>query len=675
MDRLSGPARRIEQSLRRVKSAEDRVEQATKHMNDAIARVRAPADMASRALGGLRAAATGLAVGAVALGAAGTAGALGTKSIIDAAGYKEQTLVAFKSLLGDAGTAANVYAHAVKFAAATPFDTPGVVDATKQLLSYGFATKDLESVMTSAGNIAAGMGKPLEQAVTAFAALKGGDFGQAFGVGQGFNQLGITRAQLQAEGLVFDKQGSYKGSVEDGMRAVQAIIRRRFGEGMAAQSRTIFGLSSTLQSRPFELFSSLNDTGAIEPVRDLMDNLAQLTDFSKPPGSRIQQRFADSMSALFKAVFGPAAAATAGAQGENLVNMVLDKIDGFARWITVNGPKIAATFSSVFNTVAGAISVVAPVIGALLPFLPAIFVFFQALSLARGLFAAIAAIQALGGVLGALRVALALVGGPWGLLIAAIVAGVMLIVTNWRTIRPAIQPVLDWFVTAFVNVKNFFLGLPAFFVGLWNVVVNVFNAALKLLVNVGKVLANGLIDAFLFLPLRFLALGASIVEGIVNGITGQAFKIKDAVMGVANGAVGWFKNLLGIKSPSRVFAGLGGQLPAGLEQGILGGRGAVQRAVASLAAGATVAAGVTLTAADTRAGTVTARAPSMVSAAPANARGAGGGAAEITLNINLKGEGVRRDDADTIADTVMERVAEVLEGFGFEIGLGAGGEG
>ena len=72
---------------------------------------------------------------------------------------------------------------------------------------------------------------------------------------------------------------------------------------------------------------------------------------------------------------------------------------------------------------------------------------------------------------------------------------------------------------------------------------------------------------------RFRTFGSQIIQGLVNGITGRLSAVKGAVVGAAQATIGWFKQKLGIHSPSRVFAGLGGFLMAGLEQGIAAGAG------------------------------------------------------------------------------------------------------
>lgn len=78
-------------------------------------------------------------------------------------------------------------------------------------------------------------------------------------------------------------------------------------------------------------------------------------------------------------------------------------------------------------------------------------------------------------------------------------------------------------------------------------------------------------------------LGASLVDGIVNGITAGLSKIKGAVTGLATSAKDAFKNALGIASPSKVFGDYGRMTAQGAEEGIEAGAGGVQSAADSLA--------------------------------------------------------------------------------------------
>jgi hypothetical protein len=59
--------------------------------------------------------------------------------------------------------------------------------------------------------------------------------------------------------------------------------------------------------------------------------------------------------------------------------------------------------------------------------------------------------------------------------------------------------------------------------------------------------------------------------GIVEGLTSGAKAIGNAIVGVADSLVKAFKKALGIKSPSKVFEGLGGHIISGLANGLSSG--------------------------------------------------------------------------------------------------------
>lgn len=63
-------------------------------------------------------------------------------------------------------------------------------------------------------------------------------------------------------------------------------------------------------------------------------------------------------------------------------------------------------------------------------------------------------------------------------------------------------------------------------------------------------------------------IGANIVQGLVNGVTGAAGRLVDAVKGAVGNAIQGAKNLLGIKSPSRVFRKIGQYAMQGAALGV-----------------------------------------------------------------------------------------------------------
>ena len=63
-------------------------------------------------------------------------------------------------------------------------------------------------------------------------------------------------------------------------------------------------------------------------------------------------------------------------------------------------------------------------------------------------------------------------------------------------------------------------------------------------------------------------IGSNIVQGLINGVTGAAGRLVDAVKGAVDDAIQGAKNLLGIKSPSRVFRKIGQYVMQGAALGV-----------------------------------------------------------------------------------------------------------
>lgn len=162
----------------------------------------------------------------------------------------------------------------------------------------------------------------------------------------------------------------------------------------------------------------------------------------------------------------------------------------------------------------------------------------------------------------------ALMANPIGLAVTAIAAAAFLIYRYWEPIT-------------------------AFFAGLWDQIKQAFGGGLTgILALVANWSPIGLfyqalapvLSWFGFdLPAKFSEFGGNIIAGLVNGITSRLSAVRDAVGAVANGAIGWFKEKLGIHSPSRVMAELGGYVSEGAAVGIEGGQGDVAKATQDLA--------------------------------------------------------------------------------------------
>ena len=79
---------------------------------------------------------------------------------------------------------------------------------------------------------------------------------------------------------------------------------------------------------------------------------------------------------------------------------------------------------------------------------------------------------------------------------------------------------------------------------------------------------------------QILEVGKNIVRGIWNGISAMGGWIREKVTGFFNGIVDGVKGILGIHSPSKVFAGIGGNMALGLGEGWNGEFDAVKKSVA-----------------------------------------------------------------------------------------------
>ncbi len=195
---------------------------------------------------------------------------------------------------------------------------------------------------------------------------------------------------------------------------------------------------------------------------------------------------------------------------------------------------------------------------------------------------------------GALLTALRTVGvALWGLaanpivlIIAAVVAalagGAYLIYKNWDAVK-------NYFANAWTEIKAGFDG------GIGGIITTLVNFSPLGLVY--QAFAGVLSYLGIELPSRFTEFGSMIVNGLVNGLTAGLGAVKDAISSIGDSSIGWFKEKLGIHSPSRVFAELGGFTMAGLTQGLEGGQkgplGALTSMSKQLTAAGTLALGTT----------------------------------------------------------------------------------
>jgi hypothetical protein len=81
---------------------------------------------------------------------------------------------------------------------------------------------------------------------------------------------------------------------------------------------------------------------------------------------------------------------------------------------------------------------------------------------------------------------------------------------------------------------------------------------------------------------EFAAIGSAIIDGLVNGIKAAGGAVWDALKAVVGGAIDKVKGLLGIASPSKVFAEIGMNTGEGMAQGVDASSPGVQSSLESM---------------------------------------------------------------------------------------------
>lgn len=184
----------------------------------------------------------------------------------------------------------------------------------------------------------------------------------------------------------------------------------------------------------------------------------------------------------------------------------------------------------------------------------------------------------------------ALLMNPIGLAITAIALGALLIYQYWEPIKAFFTKLWDGVSVAFSGAWTAITGFAS---GLWAEVQAAFSGGIG---GIAALILNwsplglfyqafaGVLRWFgIELPAKFSEFGANILRGLVDGITGALGWVKDAVMGAGSSVIGWFKDKLGIKSPSRVFHQFGAFITEGLALGIGEGQDVPLQQVSGLA--------------------------------------------------------------------------------------------
>ena len=176
----------------------------------------------------------------------------------------------------------------------------------------------------------------------------------------------------------------------------------------------------------------------------------------------------------------------------------------------------------------------------------------------------------------------ALLMNPIGLIITGVAMAAYLIYRYWGPISAFFKRMWAQVTSAFSNawsgIRSVWNGVSGWFTGLWSNVKAAFNGGI---IGVSKLIVNwsplglfykafaGVMSWFgIDMPKNFTDFGGNLISGLVNGIGNKLSAAKDTIVNFGNSISGWFKETLGIHSPSRVFMGFGDNIGQGAAIGL-----------------------------------------------------------------------------------------------------------
>jgi TP901 family phage tail tape measure protein len=384
---------------------------------------------------------------------------------------------------------------------------------------------------------------------------------------QGLAAVGLEAKAVQA-GMAKDATGTIQKVLDavsklpkaDQLGVMTQLFGKEYGDDAAKLAANIGEYR-----RQLELVNSTKSGGSMQREGDIK-------------GEQLSARWQMSQNRLFN---------LSSALGETLRPTIIELVDGFNRiiervntWATQNPTlvssllKVAAGIAALSAGFGVAALGIAGVLGPFLAVRFALSMMGLKIPTLLGLLRVLA-VAFSGGLVTAIRaVSIALWGlaaNPVALAIAAVVATLAgtgyLIYQNWDQVKL-------YFANAWTEIKAGFSG------GIGGILTTLANFSPIGLIY--QAFAGVLSYLGVDLPTRFTEFGNMIVNGLVNGLMAGAGQIKEAITSIGGSTIDWFKEKLGIHSPSRVFAELGGFTMAGLTQGLQSGEQGPLDAVAQI---------------------------------------------------------------------------------------------
>lgn len=462
----------------------------------------------------------------------------------------------FTTMLGGSSEAANGMVGSLqKLASATPLAMSELAGGAQTLLAFGVASDDVSGTLQRLGDISLGNADKMQSLARAYgkATAQGKLTGETVQmmIDAGWNPL-IDICDQTGESMEDVQKRMAAGSIsaEELTQAVNHATDAggKFAGGMEAASKTVAGLTSTLQDNVNAMLGEL-----MQPVSDAM--LSTLLPTAIDAVDQLTTAFEDEGIDGFSRVAGSLIASLSA----QLVSYAPQAIPAALSFI---GALVTGLLSALPDLTGTAIELVGALLLGIADQLPGIIT---------------ASMSALLGIVGKIT-------SPESITLL-IQAAMQLMLALARGLIAAIPQLIDAVPGIITNlVESFYAMLPEIIgVGIEIVIA----LASGLVSNAGHIIAavprlvETIVRGFLANVKSYWDIGKSIVDGIRKGITEQWQRLKADVSNLFTGLVDWIKKLLGIHSPSTVFAGIGTNMAKGIGAGWQDTIGDINRDIAA----------------------------------------------------------------------------------------------
>lgn len=267
----------------RIKSLKKNLDEAKKSASSARAELRSFTTEGTEGLSTMERVAGGLA-GTMATVFSVKAAKEFLSQVISVRGEFQQLEIAFETLLGSKDKANKVLSGATELAAKTPFDLKGVASGARQLLAYGFEADKVIDVMRRLGDVAAGLGLPLERLTYLYGTTR--VQGRLFTR----DMLQFTNSGIPVLDELSKMYGKTTAQINEMVKAgkigfadIEKVFTKMTDEGgkfanlMEKQSASITGRISNIQDAIDVMFNNIGKSaeGPIYKVLDVVGNLVE----------------------------------------------------------------------------------------------------------------------------------------------------------------------------------------------------------------------------------------------------------------------------------------------------------------------------------------------------------------------------------------------------------------